>query len=638
MQYRLKKGILSMLFLNMTIILNAADPQEEFDDCLPKEETRNFINNTDCIQCCSTKFYPCGITTFIPRSQGANTARELVGWQKQIFRPFLCQNYATTAFTFEYSRSFESCKIAQRLFCTDCLTFAGSQVESRVNGKDIVADYFGLATDFKGTLFIKPRIENYILDFNFFFGLDNWSSGAFLRIHAPLVHTSWNLGLDDCIVCDNKNKGNTTFPDCYMSSETIQTTTPDNCASNERKITITQNCQRKTICAPIRQTAASLREALSGNFIFGDMDEPWEFGRFNFCSSNKTGFADIDIIYGYNICQSDYGHFAFFGQVVIPTGNRPRALVIFEPILGNGKHWELGGGISTHISVRNDYYDQGFNAGIYIEGNATYMFKSSQKRALDFTKNGLFSRYILLKEFDSNNNYIGKLINAINFATRNVDVIIGYKVDASVKFYIQRCGWQFDLGYNVYSREKEKVCLKTDCPCDIDERKFGIKGTEGVCCNEHEVELDMNIIDPQATKKLLNTTQPDATMFTVPPAPVAQSIMPDDLFPCSTDENETCVCLSYLNPPIVNESIVGQKFIFANTTAKPVLVTCKDLDLNSAAQSRLLTHKIFWHIGYKWIHCYEPHFGIGGEVEFDDSKCNAGLSQWGVWFKASITF
>ena len=118
------------------------------------------------------------ITTFIPRSQGANTARELVGWQRDLFRCYT-DNYAAIAGTIEYTRSFELCDLTRKLFSTSALTFAGSQNLDRVNGVDIVADYFGLPTNFHGTLIIKPRIENVIIDLNFFFGLDNICEGLF---------------------------------------------------------------------------------------------------------------------------------------------------------------------------------------------------------------------------------------------------------------------------------------------------------------------------------------------------------------------------------------------------------------------------------------------------------------------------
>ena len=48
---------------------------------------------------------------------------------------------------------------------------------------------------------------------------------------------------------------------------------------------------------------------------------------------------------GNNIIQNDWSHFGFFGVVVVPTGNRPKAKYIFEPLVGNGRHWEVGNSI-----------------------------------------------------------------------------------------------------------------------------------------------------------------------------------------------------------------------------------------------------------------------------------------------------
>ena len=54
------------------------------------------------------------------------------------------------------------------------------------------------------------------------------------------------------------------------------------------------------------------------------------------------------------------------------------------------------------------------------------------------------------------------MINAINFATRNCEVSIGLKADASAKVCFVTAGWQLDIGYNVFFQEAEKVCIKTD--------------------------------------------------------------------------------------------------------------------------------------------------------------------------------
>lgn len=553
-----------------------------------------------CSKCC----YPCGITTFIPRSVGANTARELIGWQQQLNQPYYLENYATVALTPEYTRSFRSKRIANTLFCTNCLTFAGSTVNAN-NNTEVVADNFGLSERFTGTLFIKPLIENYILDFNMFFGLNEFIRGSYLRVHAPLVHTRWSLGLDECLPCADKSRGNITFPGCYMQSE-----------SNDDDNTATP-------------TAPSLREALSGEFLFGDMKEPWEFGRFSFCSRNKTGLADIDVILGYNFIEHDYGHAGLFAQVVVPTGNRPKARYIFEPIFGNGKHWELGGGISAHAILYDDGYCNGHVVALYFEGNATHMFKTHQQRSFDFTNNGFLSRYLLLKEFDIDNNYTGRLINAINYTTRNAEVHVGYKVDLSAKVAWNIGTIMVDFGYNFYARDKECVCIVTDCPCAIDQRHFGIKGIEGVCCQPATLQDDQATISTTPGTPL-NTTQAATTIF---------NILPLEEAPISPQATSACLLYTDHTAPNASSSAIPIPAAQANTEAQPTLISCLDLDPNSAAQCAMITHKVFGHIGYTLIDsCYQPHIGIGGEVEFDGKCKHNSLNQWGIWIKGGITF
>ena len=531
---------------------------------------------------CSSGCYNCGTSIFIPRSQGANTARELVGWQRQLFQPYLVENYVTVAITSEYTRSFRPERIARRLFCTDCLTFAGSSFNKN-NGSEVVADNFGLSRLFRGTLAIKPRIENYLVDINLFFGLNEWWPGLYWRLHAPLVHTRWSLGLDECKPCADRTRGDTKFPFCYMSSDP----NPNN--------TVT--------------TARNLREALSGKFLFGDMQTRWCFGRFSFCPLDKMGVADLDLITGYNIIQSDFAHFGLYAQLVVPTGNRPKAKYIFEPIRGNGHHWEFGIGLSAHKLLFDDGYLDGHSFGVYFEGNITNVFKNEQLRSFDFTKNGLLSRYLLLKEFDVVTNiYKNNLINAINFATRTAVVRVGYKLDFSLKLAYQFGNFMGDLGYNLYARSAETVCIKTDCPCDIDQRRFGFKGTEPVC------------MGASATTVPVNTVDPNATLFTTSCPPKTKQLSTDDMQSCkSTKETDTETQTEY--------------------ESTPVYISCRDLDPNSAAQCSMLTNKFFAHVGYIWRdYCYQPHVGIGGEVEVDSRHTRSSLNQWGIWIKGGVTF
>lgn len=100
-----------------------------------------------------------GRTIFIPRSVGANTARELVGWQAEIHRRDPKGWYVSWAEVVGGSRSFKGFRIAQYLFGNKTVSFSGSQAPKQLPG-DWLADYFGLPTDFRGTLEFDPRIDN----------------------------------------------------------------------------------------------------------------------------------------------------------------------------------------------------------------------------------------------------------------------------------------------------------------------------------------------------------------------------------------------------------------------------------------------------------------------------------------------
>ena len=629
------------------------------------------------------------ITTFIPRSQGANTARELVGWQRELYKNY-GENYAALAAVGEYTRSMHTAPIARKLFNTTCLTFAGSAVPNRTSN-DVLADYFGLPVDFKGTLAIKPRIENYIIDLELYFGLDELMNGLFLRIHAPITHTRWTLGLDACVVCDDKFRGCTTFPSCYMSSSPLPTSSS---STNTAPIICTPIATTSYACPidaainPIYQnnidcTTSSLRQALSGNFTFGDMKEPWKYGRFDFCPRDKTGLADIDAIMGINFLHNDYAHFGFFVMTVIPTGNRPKAKYIFEPLVGNGKHWQMGGGFTGHLSFTEFSECTDLNAAIYIEGNITHVFTTHQKRSFDFTNNGLLSRYMLLKEFDpvcENGVFTGQyqynfcesnpssntpprrnhgLMNAINFATRDCEVHVGLESDVSAKLCVAKAGWTLDVGYNFFYRTEEKVCIKTACPCYLDSRFLNFKGTEPVCCTNYAIATipgtqgPTSVIIPDGTQFPANAqprysgcpdlgatstttslpsngVQPAATAF-MGGTPAEGTIKPMDCTVCLNGNQIT-------EETQLSDLTQANGFLVANNLQPSSFISCADLNQNSAAQGRMMTHKVFGHLSYTWYYsCYNPHVGIGGEAEFD-AHCNNALEQWGIWIKGGLEF
>lgn len=549
-----------------------------------------------CVPCQRSCIIACNKprSIFIPRSQGANTARELVGWEEYIYR-FAPGNFFTMAQTLSYTHSFRPERISQYLFGSCSLKFAGSQIADR-NACELLADNFGLSPNFRGSVRFNPKIENIIFDNQLFFGLNCIRPGFYARFHLPIVHTRWNLCPSQV---EQTTQECTDFPACYMSKDSAPAT-------------------------------CNIFQALSGNFTFGDMRQPWEFGRFSPCVQTKTRLADIDVILGWNPWQDELFHFGFYSQLVVPTGNKPNGRLIFEPIVGNAKHWEFGGGVSSHVVLWSKGPFQSLS--MYLEGNVTHMFKNTQCRSFDFCQNGSLSRYMLLKEFEQKGNqfvYTGNIINGINFTTRPAEVTVAVKGDASAKLAFRSPCWAVDVGYNFYGKTREKVCLKKDC--SDDSKFYAIKGTSDVCALVYNVSTTVpKEFESLAGKIDLQTTQSDATICSKGPTDNAENI--------PVGPNQIAVTsFSKQTGPIESKQVK-----IAVNSSQPEFVCLNDLDIESGSAGAVATHKVFGLISYtfnQFKYC-SPFIGFGGEFEVEGLACNeqTSLNQWGVWLKGGLTF
>lgn len=365
-----------------------------------------------------------GHSFFMPRPQGINSARELSGWHRYINRYNAPRVYGAFACTPAYNQSFHPDYISHALIGTEALHISGSQVSSMAGGitrgsQDLLADYFGLSPKFESTVSFKPTIKNLSCDFNAYAGFRNW----YLRVHTPLVWTHWNLHLSEDVSDDGIS---TVYPALYMA-------TPATPAG-----------------------ATSFIQALRGTTRFGDMQTPLKYGKVH-CGQHKAGLADIEAALGWNFLNRNGGFLGFNLRTIIPTGNRPRSIYFFEPIVGNGHHWGVGIGLSGRVLLWEKDGEQEFN--LFADLNVAHLFKTRQVRSFDYEHNGFFSRYMLLKSFDANGNYDGTLLPAINTTTVACNVSANLQVDFSAMFaYTFNC-FVFDVGYNAWSRTQEHISI-----------------------------------------------------------------------------------------------------------------------------------------------------------------------------------
>lgn len=601
-----KKIIFFLYFIGLASLINCKP------DCIISNCTDDAPKICILGECCTERLasqcFKTGnyiTSAILPRSQGANLARQSVGLNQaqagcSVFNTF---------HTFSYTRTFRPENISRNLFGTNHLNFSGSNIEDRTRCQ-IIGDYVGLSPEFQGTLLASPTIENFIFENQFYLRLDRPCLN-YIQIILPIVHTRWNLNLcqiDNC--CPERPE----FAAGYMAPNVVPAT-------------------------------CNIKQALSGNFLFGDMKTPWEFGRFNNGTLSQTGVAELIINLGTNFWQTYLSHLGVFARLSAPTGNRLNSHNVFQPVVGNGGFFEAGGGIDGHLVLWSYGPDQSLTG--YITGYATHLFKIRQKRSFDFCENGPLSRYLLLKEFNNNDgvlNYSGNLINAINFNTRmaNVDVSVKGEAVASLS-YASRC-FCFDIGYNFFGKTRENIEIINN-ECDLDRRFFGIKGTADSYAIEHSISSSLPAtISPTGTVIPLNTTQCNATE-------------------CHSGTNNNATTFRSQNSTIALASrsrqlgaFEGCDIIIAQQSTEPVLINACNLNPRSAEVPAEASHKLFWNAYYffdqstscKPAKCTQresrfassKYIGFGAEFEVNaiDFRQPPTPNMWGIWLKGGFVF
>lgn len=583
------------------------------------------------------------------RSQGRDISRQFAGLEQFMYKFGTSKTYGIFSPTIEYSQAFDNKKISHFLFGSDLINSSnlyiqGSQIENR-NPKAWLADYFGLPSDFSSIVKFCPTVKNIVIDLNFYIGLDELATGLFLQIDAPFVWTEWQLNQCEQLI----STGTANYSAGYMSDSEI------NRAS----------------------LAGSFLQAMTGGYTFGDLKIPIRYGKINNCDNSTKNFAEIDLYLGYNFLLNKDSHVGAFVYGSAPTGTRPSAVKLFEPVLGNGKHWELGVGLTaSHIFYRSEENEQRF-IGIYFDAIVGHLFKTLQVRSFDLCGKQN-SRYMLLQEIttaDGNltgqnptytpaeTQYAKTMIPAINLFTFNIKTQIGVQADASIKLAASRDNASFDLGYNLWARNGETFTSFSTCPCDTN-RKYALKG--------------------------------DATLYGqytdgIPTATIVQILQSES---CSTIHGPQTDCDTNLtiidNPELafytVNGAhkqvtqIDGQQQLY--TSIQPIRVSRNML--NTSKSPSAITHKIFGNFEYAWKEHEKntPFICIGAKVEFSQDRykdcckssgtcsnnnnclnnncsgqgCNQlvscgprvflkeqvspriALNQWGVWVKGGVAF
>lgn len=176
--------------------------------------------------------------------------------------------------------------------------------------------------------------------------------------------------------------------------------------------------------------------------------------------TTQGGVADLDLTVGYrhNCCGTR--HYAANIRFTLPTGNQPNGCNLFEPVVGNGQHVGLGAGVDAGFQVWNSA-----DTRIWLEGGLQfkYLFEHQEVRMLGvkgFNVVPPLAQYCLMSTVQGASTQGTPLFPAANQLTRAVNVTPGCHVDALVDLSFQMKNVVFDVGYNLYWREKESVSVR----------------------------------------------------------------------------------------------------------------------------------------------------------------------------------
>ena len=555
------------------------------------------------------------------RSQGRDTARKLYGttifavdqWDMDTI-------YGTFNVTFQYDRSFRNSRIAHCLFgdslvnvpnvntdnnackksCDDtiALIISGSQVENRDNAKDWMAENFLLPRDFRSVVTFKPQVQDILVDFNFFVGFDRWCSGLYMRLYGPVVNNRTKLRANETVTAE----GTVGYDAGFFAPAAV-----------ERDQLFTKASQ-------------FFNGDQLANPIEGITFTPLQFAKIATCGSHsKTGFAELRGEFGWNYLSENW-HFGFNIQAAAPTGTRPNAEFLFPPQVGNGKHWELGGGLSTHWTMWRSE-DEEKSWSFFVEADITHLFKAKQLRTFDL-KGKPNSRYMLAERMDAdvpenlfssatagtgqtgtqpNAAFNNAFMPVANFSTRNVNVSIGVQGDLVAMFTYAVRGFTWDLGYNFWGMSHEKICLSSsDCRPAFPKDVWALKGDAQV----FGFLADATPVALSATESLAtihNGTNIAAGAAATPPVPANTNPGVDNAQFAQTDATGTAV---------INNVPTGDQ-LQIKTSNPAILIKETDLDL-TAAQTRGISNKIFTHFSYTWVDRdrWVPYIGGGVSAEF----------------------
>jgi hypothetical protein len=222
--------------------------------------------------------------------------------------------------------------------------------------------------------------------------------------------------------------------------------------------------------------AKNMESAMSG-YTYGNL-KSYEYNKIPLLFSRPTNtswkVANILLMAGWDTFKKDCMTGGIYAKCILPSGtkiNKEWNAYSFNPVVGNGNRFQLGGGVygfyhicetdSSVLTLHGDCY-------------ATHIFGLSQWRSFD-KKESPLSRYIIVKEYNYQNNYTNNDFALGDKNANHVTVSNSVQAEAVINILYRFKHLTFDAGYawSYLSKEKASKNCKTE---ENNDMQYGYKG------------------------------------------------------------------------------------------------------------------------------------------------------------------
>lgn len=266
---------------------------------------------------------------------------------------------------------------------------------------------FNPTTPFSSTFSIRPESKIFGYHLNWYVNLDDWLCGLWFDLTSAVLNTRHRL---NCVEVGNV----------------------------------------ATQCPGITNVSTALNNP---NYLY----DRYFCGLCN-DELRRTALDDVQFRLGYETsmcCDALTAGIYLIGTA--PAGRKATNSNIFEPLVGS-KHGSIGVGFDADFQF--GLCDQSFS--ILTDFNYRYAFKHKECRTFDLTANGPLSRFLLVAA----QNAPAIPLAGINALTQNVSVTPQSTIQWWLALNYELCDWNFEIGYNLFWRQKEKINVNSLAPFD----------------------------------------------------------------------------------------------------------------------------------------------------------------------------